>query len=170
MSYVTSITPATWSPQPQIILQPCDQDVNWCEGSVPAAQDITWGGPVKRSYSWVTSWRGKRDNGMSREFDRFKYNLYGPVEYLACLQPAEYAKRYANLDYINEWAGGDYHWHAFINRDHERWTPHQPWKISDDDKVISESDTDYRDYLIANLYEKANSAAFNGATFFAELG
>lgn len=103
--------------------------------------------------SWVRSWRGRKDKSKSHEFERYLYKTGGNAMLWHCNKAG----------YVD---GGDQWMHLLNN--HSALSPRFTW--SPDGFTVDQTSGRLRDFVVAEMYEKANAARFNSAVFVAELG
>lgn len=110
-------------------------------------------GTHTQSSGFVRSWRGRKNKRESHEFERYKFEVTGTSMLWHC----------NNKGYVD---GGKY-WMYHLNN-HSLLQPKIIW--SPGEFIVDQESSNQRNYVVAELYEKANAARFNSAVFVAELG
>lgn len=110
-------------------------------------------GPRQKSGGYVYSWRGKKDKSVCRNFRRFAYRFSGHESLWHC-------NNIGKMDGGNLWMYGLSN-HPFLD-------PHMDLSPPAIEQMMNNQS--YRNYVMADLFQKANEPTFNGAVFLAELG
>lgn len=111
------------------------------------------GGTHVYETGFVTSWRGKRDTRVSRAFERFQYKISG-TEIL------DFCNKVKKVD-------GGIRWMPLLDN-HPSLSP--KLVFSPESFRLSAADRKLQNYVVADVFAKANEAKFNLAVFVAELG